>query len=234
MRYPASLPAGHRAFLDRALAHWRTDPRILGAAIGGSFQRDTMDLFSDLDFTLVVAPAAHAAIMAARADYAAQLGPLLAAFTGEHVGEPRLLICLYADPLLHVDLKFVSAAEHAGWVPDHLVLAKPGLPVLSHSESAAAPDRAWIARRIWIWVHYAAAKIGRGELFEALDFLAYLRGTVLGPLCLHAAGQPPYGVRRLEDMLPPRCWPSSGPRSPATMPGICCAPRARRCACTWT
>ena len=47
-------------------------------------------------------------------------------------------------------------------------------------------------------VHYCAVKTGRGEVFEAADFLAYLRGQVLGPLILLEAGQRPGGVRRLE------------------------------------
>lgn len=41
-------------------------------------------------------------------ELAGTLGHLLHAFTGEHVGEPRLLICLYGPELLHVDLKFVT------------------------------------------------------------------------------------------------------------------------------
>ena len=36
-----------------------------------------------------------------------------ATFTGEHVGESRVLICLYGPPLLHVDLKFVSLSDAA-------------------------------------------------------------------------------------------------------------------------
>jgi hypothetical protein len=35
------------------------------------------------------------------------------AFSGEHVGEPRALICLYGPPLLPVDLKFVSLSDAA-------------------------------------------------------------------------------------------------------------------------
>ncbi|EPO4109819.1 fimbrial protein [Enterobacter cloacae] len=46
--------------------------------------------------------------MAQRIEFAGTLGHLLHAFTGEHVGEPRLLICLYGPELLHVDLKFVT------------------------------------------------------------------------------------------------------------------------------
>ena len=46
--------------------------------------------------------------MTQRRELAGTLGHLLHAFTGEHVGEPRLLICLYGPELLHVDLKFVT------------------------------------------------------------------------------------------------------------------------------
>lgn len=64
------------------------------------------------------------------------------------------------------------------------------------------PDLQWIEDRFWIWVHYGAGKIGRGELFEALDFLAFLRGQVLGPLALQSAGARPSGVRWLERAAP--------------------------------
>ena len=51
-----------------------------------------------------------------------RLGPLLACFTGEHVGEPRLLIALYGPPLLHVDLKFVAERDLDVRVEDGRVL----------------------------------------------------------------------------------------------------------------
>src|SRR5262249_60521776 len=61
-----------------------------------------------------------------------------------------------------------------------------------------APDWQWIEDRFWIWVHYGAAKIGRGELFEALDMIASLRSRVLGPLALAEAKSQPNGVRKIE------------------------------------
>ena len=54
--------------------------------------------------------------------FAAGLGPLLACFTGEHVGEPRLLICLFGPPLVHVDLKVVSDTGLDLRVEDGVVL----------------------------------------------------------------------------------------------------------------
>jgi hypothetical protein len=52
--------------------------------------------------------------------------------------------------------------------------------------------------RFWVWIHYGASKIGRGELFEAHDLLAFLRGQVLGPLMLQTVNARPSGVRHVE------------------------------------
>jgi hypothetical protein len=60
------------------------------------------------------------------------------------------------------------------------------------------PDLQWIEDRFWVWVHYVAGKIGRGELFECLDACAYFRSVVFGPLLAARRGLRPQGVRRLE------------------------------------
>ena len=49
-----------------------------------------------------------------------------------------------------------------------------------------------------------ASKIGRGEFFEALDFTAFLRARVLGPLALKEASAQPSGVRHVERVAPAR------------------------------
>ena len=167
-----------------------------------------MDEFSDLDLVVVVDPAARERISGERLGLAGSLGPLLAAFTGEHVGEPRLVICLYGPPLVHVDLKFMTPDELATRVEDPVVLWDPRGEVAAGlargTPSYPPPDRQWIEDRFWVWIHYAAGKIGRGELFEALDLLGFLRARVLGPLALEEAGARPNGVRRLETAAPDR------------------------------
>src|SRR5262245_37178745 len=100
------LPRLHAAFLRAALPRLHADDRILAGAAGGSVLTGAMDEYSDLDLIVALAPAAVRHVRPERQQSAATLGKLLAAFTGEHVGEPRLLICLYGPPLLHVDLKF--------------------------------------------------------------------------------------------------------------------------------
>src|SRR4051794_5519980 len=101
------MTAVHREAAARIVAELSRDPRIAGVAAGGSWLT-AMDEHSDLDLVVAVFREHEASVTAERMALAERCGPLLAAFTGEHVGEPRLLICLYGPPLLHVDLKFVA------------------------------------------------------------------------------------------------------------------------------
>jgi predicted nucleotidyltransferase len=201
-----TVPEPHAAFLEHALERLEKDERLVGVAAGGSYVTGSMDEFSDLDLVIAVEPAAYQSVTTERQSIAQGLGPLLAAFTGEHVGEPRLLICLYGPPLLHVDLKFVSLPDAALRVENPTVLwERDGR--LSAALGAATPvfpepDLQWIEDRFWVWVHYVAGKIGRGELFDAIDSLSFLRAHVLGPLALLSRGARPSGVRRVEFAAP--------------------------------
>ena len=201
------MPARHRAFLDRALAAVPGLEGIVGLAAGGSFIADEVDEFSDLDLVLAVEPAAWPEILDRQQAVAAELDPsFLAGFTGEHVGEPRLLVCLYGPPLLHVDLKFVSLDDAHDRIEDPVILWEVDgrlSTALARTEARyPRADPTWIEERFWIWAHYLADKIERGELFEALDGLAFLRVRVLGPLVFRRAGVQATGVRRIESRVP--------------------------------
>jgi hypothetical protein len=165
-----------------------------------------MDEFSDLDLVVVCRDDDHAQVLADAPAFAAGLGQVHAAFTGEHVGEPRLLITLIGSPPLHVDLKFVTVEDLDSRVEDGLILwQRDGAVDLALDRSQAVwpmPDPQWIEDRFWVWVHYASAKIGRGELFDCLSTLGFLRATVLGPLIARQRGHRPAGVRRLEMIAP--------------------------------
>lgn len=202
------MPANsHQQFLNRAIPILQTDPRISGLAVAGSWISQTMDQYSDLDLIVVAADDSYSRVMGDRMDIAARLGDLLAAFTGEHVGEPRLLICLYADSLLHVDLKFVDLEGFAQRIENPAVLwernGELSAAIAGTAPCHPMPDLQWIEDRFWVWIHYGALKLGRGELFEVIDFLGFLRGQVLGPLALVSHGHLPRGVRRLEQFALP-------------------------------
>jgi len=191
-------------FANRARTILETNEDVVGLAVGGSWLTNQIDEYSDLDLILVTKNKISSD-KNQMLDVARQLGNLLAGFTGEHVGEPRVLICLYDDPLLHVDLKFVTLEEfHHRVETPYILLDKDGLltSVIDKTRSNfSLPDYQWIEDRFWTWVHYALLKIGRGEYLEAFDFFGFLRMVVFGPLLHIKNGNLPRGVRKVETEL---------------------------------
>jgi len=202
---PSTLPGLHRAFVGKVRTEVAGDSRMAALLAGGSYIHGGFDQHSDLDLVIVVDDGRYEEVMASRLQFAERIGGLLSAFTGEHVGEPRLLICIYGPELLHVDLKFVTAADLDRRIERPAVLfARNPEAVQARLDAAAIawPDASpdWFERRAWIWLHYGATKLARGELFEAIGMLAFFREQVLGPMLHRRAGRPQRGVRRIETL----------------------------------
>lgn len=200
------LPRDHESFVERILPIVRADNRFIAIAAAGSWISGNMDAYSDLDFIIVVDDPHYDQVMADRQQIAGSFGTLLTAFTGEHIGEPRVLICLYDHPLLHVDLKFIRRTDLKNRIENPVVLWQRGeviTEILNTSDPVhPMPDLQWIEDRFWVWVHYGALRLGRGELFEFIGVLGFLRAAVLGPLSLISHESLPRGVRRLETLAP--------------------------------
>lgn len=198
------MQSKQQQFAERVKSILAGEPGITGLAVGGSWLTGEIDEFSDLDL-IVVTREKISGNRNKMLAYAAKFGKLLAGFTGEHVGEPRVLICLYDEPLLHVDLKFVTIEEFKTRIetPEILLDRDDMLQeAIKNSEARYPyPDYQWIEDRFWTWIHYGLVKIGRGEYFEAMDFLAYLRMVVLGPLLHVRHGRLPKGVRKIETVI---------------------------------
>lgn len=196
------IPEPHSNFLKTSVIKLQDDQRIKGCAAGGSYIYNEMDEFSDLDLIIVTNDDEFEQVLIERKSIAENIGPLLESFSGEHVGEPRLLICLYGPPLLHVDLKFISLKDFAIRVENPVILWERDalLTKALHSGTACypQPDLHWIENRFWVWVHYIAGKIARGELFDAIESFSFLRSQVFGPLILAKKGARPQGVRKIE------------------------------------
>jgi len=194
------------SFIARAKGICAEDTRIVALLACGSIASGAADRYSDIDLVVVCGNDAYDGIMHSRESFAAKLGILLSSFTGEHVGEPRLLICLYDDPILHVDLKFIAEDDLGHGVEKPLVLFSRCKSIAQIVESGVYewPSRnsEWFEARFWIWMHYCAGKIARGELFEAHGMLAFAREHVIGPMIARSKGLRERGVRRIESESP--------------------------------
>ncbi len=197
----SSMPSLHASFVQSAIDVLKEDLRIVAICAGGSFLT-VMDEWSDVDLVLVVNDTAFTTDRDARIELAGQLGDLVSVFTGEHVGEPRLLICLYGEEPLHVDLKFVTLDQLASRVEDPAILFARDDSVAEMLKTTEAvypmPNLQWIEDRFWTWIHYGATKFGRGELFEARSTIEFLADRVFGPMILMSHGLRPVGMRRAD------------------------------------
>ncbi len=182
----------------------KNDGAVIGLAASGSFITNELDEYSDLDLILITKEKV-AGDKDKMVTYAKSFGNFISGFTGEHVGESRVLICLYDDPLLHVDIKFLTLPEFYKRVENPIVLFERENQLTNIINSTKAewpqPNYQWIEDRFWTWVHYACLKIGRGELMEAFDFLSFLRMTVLSPLLQVKNNKQARGLRRVETQL---------------------------------
>jgi hypothetical protein len=201
----AGLPR-HRAKIEAACASGMRVSALAGMAIAGSFALDIADEYSDVDLKLVTTDDGYDDVVTAQDELIAACGNAVARFPADHTGLPELTIVLY-DDLVHVDLHPIRLSElaekNAGmpalvlWERDGSVtreLAKPG-------PQQPPVDLEWIERRVWTWFWYLHSKILRGEIYEALDGLAWLRVQVLFPLVGAARGESVAGARRVERLL---------------------------------
>ncbi|WP_225586939.1 nucleotidyltransferase domain-containing protein [Algoriphagus sp. Y33] len=190
-----------KQFIKQAVERIKDDKNVIGLAVAGSFITKEIDEFSDVDLILVTVDKV-APDFDKMEKYAKSFGNYLNGFTGEHVGERRVLICLYDNPLLHVDIKFITLDEFEQRVEDPIILfdRDKSLEKIITTTKSEWPklDYQWIEDRFWIWVHYAALKLGRGENFEALDFLSFVRITVTSPLLQVKNGRLPRALRKVE------------------------------------
>jgi hypothetical protein len=130
---------------------------------------------------------------------------VIASFSGEHVGAPALTIVLY-DDLVHVDFDVLSSAaasEHGAGLPVLVVWDRGGVTARLPGDGRpdVAGDLRWIEDRMWTWCWYIQSKILRGELYDALDGLQYVRDRVLFRLLAFERGTRPAGARRVEAAL---------------------------------
>ncbi|RYF86195.1 MAG: nucleotidyltransferase domain-containing protein [Chitinophagaceae bacterium] len=194
----------HNQFVENAVEQVIEDENVLGLALAGSWITNEIDEFSDVDIILFTKKKISND-KSQLLSYAQRFGKVISAFTGEHVGEPRVLICLYDEPLLHVDIKFLTTEEYTSRVETPVVVFERNEIITTLLQTSKAnwpsPDYQWIEDRFWTWVHYATLKLGRGEDFEALDFLSYVRTTVLAPLAQIKNGNLPRGLRKVETRL---------------------------------
>lgn len=195
----------HRERIRRACEAGRVFPTVVGMALSGSLATGSGDAFSDID--LVVVSGSEIGLEKVRERLIRSCGVHVARYSGEHVGEPRLVVVLYSD-LIKVDFVFLEQDDLAAWNggrPIAILWERGG--VLSRelagrqSSSSRAEAVDFLERRFWSWTWYGFAKLLRGERYEALSAIGYLRDKALFPALAARSGSSQRGARRIDELV---------------------------------
>lgn len=170
----------HQKFLETALPFLQSDTRIRGIV------QARVAPASDFELILVSDADGLPGLKNEAGRIAERMGRLLVSFRDQNAR-----ICLYEEPLIGLRLRFVSAMELEEESAGEVLWERDG----SLSRMRAAPakdfpslDLQWMEDRFWVWVHSAALKLSRGELFGSLEILGLLHSRILGPLLKEMKG----------------------------------------------
>jgi hypothetical protein len=194
----------HQDFIQKIKTTLSQDPKIIGAAAGGSYIDQSLDEYSDLDIHLVVQKSYCQLNVLEKLEVLKALPTPLTAYSNGH--DNRVLICLYDyNPLiLHVDWKWCSLEAFKDRVENPIVLfekEKALTKIMQETDYGYPPiDYQEEEKRFWSWMHYILTKIGRGELIEAHHYLLEVQSCLLGPLFLKKNGLSPRRMRRIEQI----------------------------------
>jgi predicted nucleotidyltransferase len=182
----------HRKLLERAVARFQDDGRVVGLAAGGSLAHGAADFYSDVDLYIVVQDEGFDEIFGERDATVEVVGSPLFGFVVDPMpGGSTDHIVIYEGPVKFdfmylKESDFKPAPKWAGCAVLKDARGRVGA-VVAHSEGLApaqpTPEELLdLNQKVWIWCWYVFGKIVRGELWEALDGLHSIRSLVLVPL----------------------------------------------------
>jgi hypothetical protein len=206
------LPEHHR-LLERAVARFQDDVRVVGLVVGGSLAHGATDFYSDVDLYIVVQDEAFDGIFAERDATVKAVGSPLFGFTVDPMpGGSTDHIVIYEGPV-KFDFMYLKESDlkpTPKWVGCAVLKGAIGHvgDVVARSEGLAPPQPTTTAllelnQKFWTWCWYVFGKIVRGELREALNGLHSIRSLALVPILDWAAERPHEGYRRLEHKTDP-------------------------------
>lgn len=207
-RYP-----DHRKIAENVVKGFRTDKKVLGVYLSGSFAHGKPDRYSDLDFYVLVRTNERERLKREHATLRAEVGELISEFPATHLGDPNQVIALYRGTYpVHVDYQYRTRDELVPRVKDQQVLIlwdksgelaawKRKCSAVRDTLAPAEESLQYFEDRFWTWCIYADSKIRRGELWEARDMIEYLRNRVIVPLMIYRRSLSFEGNRRIETKL---------------------------------
>ena len=178
------MPRHHQIITNRFVAACQVDERVVAAFISGSYARGTTDIYSDLDFGLIITDEAYDDFLAGREAFIRLLGEPV--FLEDYNGDGAdFVFSIFSDGAeVELGLGHESHFNHIYVGPYRVLLDKKGIlagAVFSLQEPTQAEQIETLRRLInWFWhdlLHHFITPMSRGQLWSAYGALEELRLT---------------------------------------------------------
>ncbi len=177
-------PLHHQIITNRFIAACHADDRVVAAFIGGSYARGTNDVYSDLDFGLIITDETYEYFLADREAFIQLLGEPVFLEDSQSDGAD-FVFSIFSDGT-EVDLALgrESHFNHIHMGPYKVLLDKKGIlvgTVFSWQEPTQSEQIETLRGLInWFWhevIHHFITPMARGQLWSAYGALEDLRLT---------------------------------------------------------
>ena len=177
-------PLHHQIITNRFVEASKADERVVAAFISGSYARGTTDIYSDLDFGLIITDEAYDDFLAGREAFIRLLGELV--FMEDYNGDGAdFVFSTFSDGAeVELGLGRESHFNHIYVGPYRVLLDKKGIlaaAVFSWQEPTQAEQIETLRRLInWFWhelSHHFITPMARGQLWSAYGALEDMRLT---------------------------------------------------------
>jgi len=178
------MPHHHQIITNRFVAACHADERVVAAFIGGSYARVTTDIYSDLDFGLIITDKAYDDFLAGREAFIRLLDEPV--FLEDYYGDGAdFVFSIFSDGTeVELALGRESHFNHIYVGPYRVLLDKKGIlagVVFSWQEPTQAEQIETLRRLInWFWhelSHHFITPMARGQLWSAYGALEDMRLT---------------------------------------------------------
>jgi predicted nucleotidyltransferase len=177
-------PLHHQIITNRFIAACQADERVVAAFIGGSYARGKTDIYSDLDYGLIVTDETYEDFLAGRETFIRLLGePVF--LENYHGDSADVIFSIFSDGTeVELALGRESHFDHIQMGPFRILLDKKGIlegAVFSGYEPTQAEQIEMLRGMInWFWhnlSHHFITPIARGQLWSAYEGLEDMRLT---------------------------------------------------------
>ncbi|MGL4589174.1 MAG: hypothetical protein ACRCUP_02960 [Mycoplasmatales bacterium] len=193
----------HELFLKNIIQKLMDNEQVQILAITGSGYELKFDQFADLDLVIGYENTIN------KQEVLALMGDLIGCFTGYHVGEPRLEICLFkvSGDLLQVDAKFVELTDFKNQRDKIKLLFDKTKQVdqkIINQKTCEVQTIDWnfVNQKFYKWIHFGIVKLARGEIHEAISCLNMIWSEIIANYYYIERGILPRGMRRIEQIQP--------------------------------